>query len=286
MLSPIRVQCLLASLCLGALAARTKVRLAADALAAATGAADGGARSVVAAAARHAANHAETVPQDGENFVFVEVYQLKGSDLFAVSAAISGNDVADELLQVAGNTSEAQAANTSQAQAAALALYHSEVTICPRASFSTEQARYLTKMAGDMSTWRQLSAEWWNEVDVLCEGVSYGSGGIEIYEKYLSQSVSGITNADLVKVWKYFYGTTDRKTEDVINKLTTGKCDGYWADDCYHPVFQNCNYWTNAMISCGFELSWLMPPLGVSVTKKVMSCKCRPPFRRTWCPDH
>jgi len=212
----------------------------------------------------------ESPPADKNNFIFVEIYQLKGANWKGMKRAVQGKDIADE-----EQKEEEESLAEGVTSASTTLIYHTEVTICPRDQFSDQKQRELEKMINEVYKYQKVKEDWWRSSgDAHCEALSYGSGGVEHYNQTFSKAMSGINNADLEKVWKYVYGTSDLSAKEGLDAVTFDMCSDYWSGDNYHPIKRNCNFFTSTILKCGFELSQMLPPIGPSSTRKVWTCEC------------
>jgi len=217
---------------------------------------------------------ARGISHSGAYFVFLEVYMLKKSTLSDMSAASSAAADIAGFVQLGGSGSGASQAGGNSSEASG-ALYHSEVLICPRSDFDDEAQRFLEQTIDTMWNYEELKKEWWQQAtEVMCQTLSYGSRGISWFKQRLSEAKSGISNADLEQVEKFIYGTSDRSASDAKDIVTADSCHDYWTGKEYHPVSRNCNYFSKAVLDCGFGLSQSLPNLGISSTRWLWSCDC------------
>jgi hypothetical protein len=155
--------------------------------------------------------------------------------------------------------------------------FHTEVLVCPRDGFSTDDQKFLdTKVANiGNSGFLQIGDSWWTARNASCVELGYGGAdceqeccgvphgdGQQHYQLKERRAVIG--NADGSQKTLYIYGTGKFDGNTAWHNACDKKCWSNWAGTDYNPLTNNCNTFTSTILSCVYGLSEKKPKLGPS----------------------
>ena len=182
-------------------------------------------------------------------------------------------------------------------------IFHTEVVVCPRNTFTDNSAEFLSsldKMVGTLSStvpFVQVPEDQWNkQTNSKCVQLGYGGAdcpsvccgsphGNENTKYALSSRQAVIGNAMGESKQLFLYGISDGTSgvdahralchgkmaaiieqgqHSVNNKMLLPTCVSNWAGTDYNPLTNNCNTFTSTVLTCVFGLSDKKPNLGVS----------------------
>jgi hypothetical protein len=163
-------------------------------------------------------------------------------------------------------------------------LFHTEVLVCSRSSFSAEDSDKLDVEASTLTDYVELEESWWSDkYSVSCVELGYGGAdcsdaccGVLFGEEQKSYPINGrkavIPNAVGDQKVLYFYGTGNFNGETAWHAVCDSKCWSEWSGTDYNPLSNNCNTFTSTVLSCVYGLSEKKPHLGPS---DMVTVKCR-----------
>lgn len=143
--------------------------------------------------------------------------------------------------------------------------WHSEVTICPKESLASQDQQHLSKLLEDqfIKQYVEVPVAWWEARSAVgCYSLAYGStdsqescSGVSMVAKGLAERRAANPDADVQKVHKYFYGTSDKSAEQVYDQICKTSCGSDWSGEKYDRITRNCDRWAFTVLKCGLGLS-------------------------------
>jgi hypothetical protein len=169
-------------------------------------------------------------------------------------------------------------------------IFHTEVLVCPKDGFSTDDQQYLDDVVASLEDYQEMPLDWWSSRNASC--MEFGYGGAACTQRCCGSPLSDqethfplnerravISNADTSQKSLFLYGTSGNLTgEHARHELCPDdahdKCWSNWAGTDYNPLTNNCNTYTSTLLHCVFGLSDKKPNLGPSdmVTVKCSQC--------------
>lgn len=173
-------------------------------------------------------------------------------------------------------------------------LFHTEVLVCPKDSFSLEDQEFLNEQVADLKDFVKIEESWWSgEGDeakargsVKCVEMGYGGAschdrccavphGPKEVDYAFSERRAVIQNAVTKEKSLYLYGSSaSLDGEAAYKSLCSKRCWSNWAGTDYNVMNNNCNTFTSAVLHCIFGLSEKKPSLGMSDLVTVTCDKC------------
>lgn len=158
--------------------------------------------------------------------------------------------------------------------------FHTEVLVCSRSSFSTDEQQELDSMVANVgpnqTAFKQVDESWWTTRGHV-ECVELGYGGNDCTEEcctvphghdqqhYLLNSRDAvISNAVGSRKQLFIYGTGAFDGNEAWHRACDKKCWSNWAGTDYNPITNNCNTFTSTVLYMVYGLSQKKPGLGVS----------------------
>ena len=165
-------------------------------------------------------------------------------------------------------------------------IFHTEVLVCAREGFSTEDQMLLDDKIDSLEDFVELEESWWSSQTANC--VEFGYGGSSCSDRCcavphgdsethfpLNERQAVISNADTTKKSLFLYGSSGTLDgESAYHRLCNQKCWSNWAGTDYNPLTNNCNTFTSTVLHCVFGLSEKKPNLGPSDMVTVTCDKC------------
>jgi len=149
--------------------------------------------------------------------------------------------------------------------------YHTEVVVCPRQGFSSEDQQLLDGKIAGMTDFAELSASWWESKSVDCVELGYGGSycdseccSVGHQQMKLQERKAVISNANLKTKALFIYGTGSFDGDVAFHHTCDSKCWSNWKGTDYSILGNNCNTFTSTVLSCVYGLSQKKPHLGVS----------------------
>ncbi len=183
-------------------------------------------------------------------------------------------------------------------------IFHTEVLVCPRQNFTTEDQSMLDRSVASIThdNFLPMEESWWStQSSTYCVELGYGGSpctstccsvphGTSQRSYPLNGRYAIIENADGTQKSLFLYGTGDIDGIDAYHAVCSNDnddtnnhhhhhhgtpCWSRWSGTDYNPLFNNCNTFTSTVLSCVYGLSQKKPNLGPSdfVTVK---CHCHP----------
>lgn len=154
-------------------------------------------------------------------------------------------------------------------------IFHTEVVVCPKDSFSQGDQAILDGKAKSLTDFVELDETWWGTKTMSCVEMGYGGApctseccavphGKDQTDFALNARRAVIGNADTSKKSLFLYGTGTFDGFAAYEKLCSSKCWSNWAGTDYNPLTNNCNTFTSTVLHCVYGLSQKKPHLGVS----------------------
>merc|ERR1719188_1016537 len=168
---------------------------------------------------------------------------------------VASSSPSSSLLERGGKGPEAVASSLAQAEGNSSIIYHSEVMLCPRASFTAVQQAALDRHP--TNPYSKLPEQWWEPINtVMCRALPYGGvddsrncSGVSVVPTFMSARSRGPYH----RVTKYFYGRTTHDVQSVYNEVCT--CGWKWSGKAYSLLNHNCNTFSKTLMSCVLGLS-------------------------------
>jgi hypothetical protein len=149
--------------------------------------------------------------------------------------------------------------------------YHTEVVICPREGFDTQDQQLLDSKIAGMTGFAQVEDPWWEGKAVDCMEIGYGGAfcfkeccAVGFRPMKLNARQAVIVNADLSSKAMFLYGTGAFDGNAAFHHTCDKKCWSMWRGVDYNILTTNCNTFTSTVLSCVYGLSQKKPHLGVS----------------------
>jgi hypothetical protein len=169
-------------------------------------------------------------------------------------------------------------------------IFHTEVLVCPKDGFSTEDQQFLDGFVSSLVDYQEISSDWWSSQTASC--MEFGYGGAACAQRCcgspfsdqethfpLNERRAVISNADTSQKSLFLYGTSGNLTgeqarQELCPDDAHDKCWSNWAGTDYNPLTNNCNTYTSTLLHCVLGLSDKKPNLGPSdiVTVKCSQC--------------
>jgi len=200
----------------------------------------------------------------GSNYIFLVTYNL-----MAASSSVSSSSLLE------GKLAAEASGDSSLEKAGTQIFHHSEVHLCPRASFKLAEQKYLDDIM-PKSTYLKVDKAWWKtKRHVLCGVITYGSGasgrscsGVSLAYPFLAQSHRGPYKDSN---GKYLYGTTNLNIIEIKQSMCRDRCGDSWSAQAYGFVNHNCNTFSKSVLKCVLGVSERQP-LGWSSMGRADCC--------------
>ena len=153
--------------------------------------------------------------------------------------------------------------------------FHTEVLVCDKKGFSTDQVNVLEHKISTMKDFAKLDKADWSTWSVPCVELGYGGADCDTAccsvphhdaQKHfmLNAPRAVIGNADTSKKELYLYGHGDFSGNQAFHDTCDHKCWSSWKGTDYNPITNNCNTFTSTVLKCVYGLSEKKPDLSVS----------------------
>eukprot|EP00408_Alexandrium_pacificum_P027294 CAMPEP_0171189542 /NCGR_PEP_ID=MMETSP0790-20130122/18399_1 /TAXON_ID=2925 /ORGANISM="Alexandrium catenella, Strain OF101" /LENGTH=243 /DNA_ID=CAMNT_0011654655 /DNA_START=61 /DNA_END=792 /DNA_ORIENTATION=- len=149
--------------------------------------------------------------------------------------------------------------------------FHTEVLVCPRSGFSSEEQSLLDQKIAGMTDFAEVDESWWKTRTADCIELGYGGAmcgkeccAVGHGHMALNKRHAVIGNANVNKKALFIYGTGFFDGLTAFHDTCDKKCWSMWKGIDYNPITNNCNTFTSTVLSCVYGLSEKKPGLGVS----------------------
>ena len=153
--------------------------------------------------------------------------------------------------------------------------YHTEVVVCNKDKFSTEQIKLLDAKIAGMKDFAEIDKPVWKDWSMPRVELGYGASfcdtaccsvphGADQLDYPLNAKRAVIMNAETKKKQIYIYGSSDISGDKAYHDVCDHKCWSDWKGTDYNLILNNCNTFTSTVLSCVYGLSEKKPDLNVS----------------------